>query len=120
MIFIFHIILGFEVILSASRGEDGFMGYTTYEPGNMNLILTTPHGGFLNPSKQSNNDRWPSRKSLGCENAYGSCIWNHVCTTTSNRCRAGTLNDKNTLIIARDIADEIYSLIGERIKLIFV
>ena len=100
----------FPVILGAP--QNGFNGYTTYEPGNLNIVITAPHGGSLDPSIQSNGDSWPDRTD-GCEDSNGNCVWTHNCGTTSSGCKVKTLNDQFTYAIAQGIANKINSLTGE-------
>ena len=45
--------------------EWGFKSYTKYETGDMSLIITVPHGGRKEPTKQENGDKWPKR-THGC------------------------------------------------------
>ena len=92
--------------------EWGFKNYTEYEPGDMNLILTASHGGWLNPKRQSNGEEWLDRKN-GCEGKYGECIWTHKCGTPSRKCHAMAEGDWNTEKLARDIADGIKAITGE-------
>ena len=91
--------------------EWGFRNYTKYEPGDMNLILTVPHGGWLNPSRQSNGKEWPDRKN-GCEGSDGQCIWTHTCGAASEKCYADIFFDEYTIEIARDIAEGIKTITG--------
>ena len=90
----------------------GFKRYTKYEPGEMNLILTAPHGGHLNPSTQSNGESWRNRE-YGCKASVGKCIWSHSCGLKSTDCLAQNGNDLYTLEIARDISDGIKAITGE-------
>ena len=70
--------------------EWGFKSYTKYETGNMSLIITVPHGGSEEPTKQENGDKWPKR-THGCLES-NECVWEHDCGTPDNkRCRARTL-----------------------------
>ena len=98
-------------IFGATTVEWGFNHYTKYEPGDINIIITAPHGGNLNPSTQANGDSWPNRYR-GCK-IDGECVWTHSCGTTSSDCAARTSNDLYTRAIARDIADEIQAITGE-------
>lgn len=91
--------------------EFGFKSYTRYEPGDMNLIITAPHGGGNRPTRQSNGETWPSRK-YGCEGSDGRCT--HNCPDTSTTCNVRTSNDLKTFQIAQDIADGIKAIAGER------
>ena len=70
--------------------EWGFKSYTKYETGNMSLIITVPHGGSEEPTKQENGDKWLKR-THGCLES-NECVWEHDCGTPDNkRCRARTL-----------------------------
>ena len=92
----------------------GYKGYTLYEPGDMNIIVTAPHGGRRSPYRQANGARWPFRGSYGCKQ-QGKCIWTHSCSARHSDCKAATVNDYNTARIARDIADGIKEITGEGI-----
>lgn len=99
--------------------EWGFKNYTKYEPGDMNLILTVPHDGWLNPSRQSNGKEWPDREN-GCEGSNGQCIWTHNCGATSEKCFADIYFDEYTREISRDIAEGIKVITGalNRVKML--
>ena len=99
-------------IQSAVTEESGFKGYTKYEHGNMNIIITAPHGGYKRPSTQDNLDSWPDRAKYGCKDG-GKCVWTHDCGTTSTDCRTRIFNDLYTRTIAGDIADKIKYITGE-------
>ena len=109
-----YFLLFCDILLPGIFGvtEWGFKRYIKYEPGDMNLIITAPHGGRLNPSIQSNGHNWPYRAN-GCKGSDGKCIWKHNCGLTSTKCIALIKNDVCTLKIARDIADEIKAITGE-------
>ena len=98
-------------IQSTVTVETGFKDYTKYEHGNMNIIITAPHGGFKRPSTQENLDIWPDRAN-GCIKD-GECVWTHDCGVTSSDCRVRIFNDLFTRDIARDIADKIKDITGE-------
>lgn len=110
---VYHLLLLHGILISRIFGgtEWGFKNYTKYEPGDMSVILTAPHGGALRPSTQSNGDPWPDRKD-GCKRGDGECIWTQTCGVTSADCDAKTLNDLNTATVARDIADGIETITG--------
>ena len=95
--------------------EWGFRRYTKYEPGNMSLILTAPHGGNLNPSRQSTGEMWPNRIDYGCKGKDGKCIWTHNCGITSKDCKTRKLSDLYTVEITQDIADRIKEITGEEL-----
>lgn len=91
--------------------EWGFKSYTKYETGDMSLIITVPHGGRREPTKQENGDKWPKR-THGCLES-NECVWEHDCGTPDDkRCRAVTVSDSYTTTVARDIADGINSITG--------
>lgn len=91
--------------------EWGFKSYTKYETGDMSLIITVPHGGRREPTKQENGDKWPKR-THGCLES-NECVWEHNCGTPDDkRCRAVTVSDSYTTTVARDIADSINSITG--------
>ena len=111
---VYHLLLFFGIFLPGIQStvtvEMGFKGYTKYEHGDMNIIITAPHGGFKRPSTQANLANWPDRAN-GCKD--GTCIWTHGCGVTSTDCRARIFNDLFTRDIARDIADKIKEITGE-------
>ena len=78
----------------------------------MNLIITSPHDGHQNPSKQENGDPWLNRKD-GCIGQGGKCIWTHNCGGTSYKCFAQNLDDFRTAPIARDIVAGIKVITGK-------
>ena len=93
--------------------EWGFNNYTEYRPGDMNLIITAPHGGTKRPSAQlSNGENWPNREN-GCVGLDGRCRYTHDCTETTTACKVLTFNDFKTLTIAQDIADGIKAITGQ-------
>ena len=94
--------------------EWGFKGYTKYERGDMDIIITAPHGGNMNPSTQANGDSWPNREEYGCQGNSDECNWTHGCGSIISDCRARTKNDLYTKAIARDIANRIKTITGER------
>lgn len=100
-------------IQSTVTEESGFKGYTKYEHGDMNIIITAPHGGYKRPSTQDNLNIWPDRARYGCKDAFGRCVWMHDCGTTSTDCESRIFNDLHTRAIAGDIADKIKGITGE-------
>ena len=93
--------------------EWGFKKYTKYEHGDMNIIITAPHGGNLAPSQQVSGDDWPNRKAYGCKDvSTGKCNYTHTCSPTSTNCSSNIKNDLYTRAIARDLADKIKEITG--------
>lgn len=89
--------------------------FNIYNVGDMNLILTAPHGGTKDPDKQltDNSLDWPDR-TAGCWRD-SACVWQHDCgVVDETRCKASTLNDLNTKSIVLAIADDIYNITGMR------
>ena len=112
---IFSLLLSVFLLPASITGktEWGWKKFSKYEPGNTSIIITCPHDGKLNPSKQDNGDPWPDRKP-GCLGSDGRCIWKHNCGKTDcKKCAAVTITDENASILARDIADGIKALIGK-------
>ena len=109
------LLCGFIVFLPETFGvtEWGFRRFIKYEPGNMSLILTAPHGGNLNPSLESTGEMWPYRIDYGCKGSGGKCIWTHNCGVTSTDCKTRKNIDTNTINVTRDIADRIKEITGE-------
>ena len=111
LIYCFFLFTTFPPGLLGGR-KRGFKDYTEYEPGNMSLIITAPHGGELTPSKQENGDPWPDR-TAGCLGSSG-CIWKHSCgEVDAEKCPAITENDSFTATVARDMADGIETITGK-------
>lgn len=109
-----HHLLVCGILLPCIFGETewGFNKYTEYRPGDMNLIITAPHGGRKRPSVQlSNGEAWPNRKD-GCVGLDGQCRYTHDCMNTTTWCNVLTFNDFKTLTIAQDIADGIKAITG--------
>jgi len=115
------LLCGLIVILPETFGvtEWGFSRYVKYEPGNTGLILTAPHGGNLDPSRQSTGERWPDRTDYGCKGSDGECIWTYNCGQTSTDCKTQQLGDLYTVKITRDIADRIKEITGEKYDFLF-
>lgn len=89
----------------------GSHGYTKYERGDMNIIITASHGGRLTPLRQANGDDWPDRKN-GCKDEFENCIYTHSCSSANKGCPTRTLRDRNTKEIAQDLADKIKEITG--------
>ena len=94
------------------KTEWGFKMFSKYEPGNMNLVISSPHDGKINPLKQENGDPWPDRWP-GCVGSDG-CVWKHNCGKPDNEtCTVIAYNDAGAAMVARDIADGIRALTGK-------
>ena len=94
------------------KTEWGFKMFSKYEPGNMSVIVTSPHDGMVNPLKQENGHPWPDRRP-GCLRS-GRCIFKHGCgEADSKKCKVIIDNDAGAAIVARDIADGIRALTGK-------
>ena len=94
------------------KTEWGFKMFSKYEPGNMSLIISSPHDGKINPLKQENGDPWPDRWP-GCVGSDG-CVWKHNCGKPDNEtCTLIAYNDAGAAMVARDIADGIRALTGK-------
>ena len=94
------------------KTEWGFKMFSKYEPGNMSLIISSPHDGKINPLKQENGDPWPDRWP-GCVGSDG-CVWKHNCGKPDNEtCTVIAYNDAGAAMVARDIADGIRALTGK-------
>ena len=94
------------------KTEWGFKMFSKYEPGNMSVIIASPHDGKINPLKQENGDPWPDR-GPGCVESDG-CVWKHNCGKTDNEtCTVIAYNDAGAGMVARDIADGIRALTGK-------
>ena len=115
MISVYHLLF-LKIFMPGISGitEWGFKRFIKYEPGDMNLIITAPHGGSLDPKTQSDGRRWPYRGN-GCKGSDGECIWTHGCRVKSAKCIALIKRDDFTMGIARDIANEIKVIAGKRV-----
>ncbi|XP_068532394.1 uncharacterized protein [Anas acuta] len=83
----------------------GHNNFTEYQVGNMNLILSVPHGGSMEP------EDIPDREA-GCWDAEtSSCIFSHDCPPGSiqdyKNCKVSTNQDRYTIEVAQVLAEEI-------------
>lgn len=83
----------------------GHNHFTEYQVGNMNLILSVPHGGSVEP------EDIPDREA-GCWDAEtSSCIFSHKCPPGSiqnyEKCKVSTKQDRYTIEVAQALAEEI-------------
>lgn len=83
----------------------GHNHFTEYQVGNMNLILSVPHGGSMEPKDI------PDREA-GCWDAKtSSCIYSHKCSSGSiqdyKKCKVSTNQDRYTIEVAQALAEEI-------------
>nr|XP_025958331.1 uncharacterized protein LOC112984591 [Dromaius novaehollandiae]XP_025958332.1 uncharacterized protein LOC112984591 [Dromaius novaehollandiae]XP_025958333.1 uncharacterized protein LOC112984591 [Dromaius novaehollandiae] len=79
--------------------------FTEYQVGNMNLILSVPHGGSMEPEDILDRD-------AGCWDAKtSSCIFSHDCPPGSiqnfKKCKVLTNQDRYTIEVAQALAEEI-------------
>ncbi|KAM4694229.1 uncharacterized protein O3C94_004664 [Discoglossus pictus] len=107
MVFLLHFFLARIKTQDILYGEKK---YTEYRVGNMNLIITVPHGGSLAPSSI------PSRDAGCWEKSTSTCFYTHTCPTgtvkdTAN-CKVTTVKDLYTLELALTLSNEICSLTG--------
>ncbi|CAF1295341.1 unnamed protein product [Rotaria sp. Silwood1] len=92
---------------------DGYRSsYEFYPDGNMNLIISAPHGGNVKPTDV------PDRSSGGCGRKPNStafyCTWNYndTCVENANPCDLGATRDVLTDEFAQNIANELYKTWG--------
>jgi len=85
------LLIGF---LSYDCQSVSYKGYNTYEPGNINILISSPHGGDLAPTDI------PDRQSVTDE---GVVLSDYVTNT-----------DLNTKYIAKAIRDALVLLFKER------
>ncbi|GAB0187123.1 hypothetical protein GRJ2_001177600 [Grus japonensis] len=83
----------------------GHNNFTEYQVGNMNLILSVPHGGSMEPQDI------PDREA-GCWDAKtSSCIFSHECPLggiqNHKKCKVSTNQDRYTIEVAQALAEEI-------------
>ena len=86
--------IGFLSCDCQSVSNISYKGYNTYEPGNMNIFISSPHGGDLAPTDI------PDRKSVTDE---GVILKDYV-----------TMTDLNTKFIAKTIRDAVVLLFKEK------
>ncbi|XP_068105391.1 uncharacterized protein [Hyperolius riggenbachi] len=97
--------------LDTSEAQEVIFGqnkYIEYHVGNLNLILTAPHGGSLTPSSI------PSREAGCWERASGKCYYTHSCpvgtATDIANCKVTTVKDLYTQEMVLAVAKEICQL----------
>jgi len=78
--------------------------YVTYIPGNINLIISMPHDGYLKPDNIAN-------RSKGCR-VNGECDYDASLDNCEQICNAVTYSDKNTQKIGRSTANHFQQLTG--------
>ncbi|KAM5145672.1 uncharacterized protein ACMZJ9_013045 [Mantella aurantiaca] len=82
--------------------------YIEYQVGNLNIILTVPHGGSLTPSSI------PSRDAGCWDKATGTCHYVHSCPTGTSKdktnCAVTTVKDLYTQEMASAVSKEICRL----------
>ncbi len=81
--------------------------YIEYRPGELNIILTCPHGGHIRPSTI------PDR-TTGCWRNK-ECYYVHGCQVQDySRCKATVSKDLYSFELTNLISDELYSITGKR------
>ncbi|XP_019326779.1 PREDICTED: uncharacterized protein LOC109279379 [Aptenodytes forsteri] len=96
------------LLLKATDTKEVIFGhnhFTEYQVGNMNLILSVPHGGSMEPKDI------PDREA-GCWDAKtSSCLFAHKCLPGSiqnyKKCKVSTNQDRYTIEVAQALAEEI-------------
>lgn len=98
----------FCLLLKATGTKDilfGHKNYTEYQVGNMNLILSVPHGGSLEPRDI------PDREAACWDAKTSSCVFSHECPPGSvqnyEKCKVSTNQDRYTIEVAQALAEEI-------------
>lgn len=83
----------------------GHNNFTEYQVGNMNLILSVPHGGSMEPKDI------PDREAACWDAKTSSCIFSHECPPGSiqsyKKCKVSTNQDRYTIEVAQALAEEI-------------
>lgn len=86
----------------------GHNNFTEYQVGNMNLILSVPHGGSMEPKDI------PDREAACWDAKSSSCIFSHECppgsTQNSKKCKVSTNQDRYTIELAQALAEEIHEI----------
>ncbi|XP_030303692.1 uncharacterized protein LOC115598093 [Calypte anna] len=86
----------------------GHNNFTEYQVGNMNLILSVPHGGSMEPKDI------PDREAGCWDEKTSSCIFCHECPLgsikNSKKCKVSTNQDRYTIEVARALAEEIKNI----------
>ncbi|XP_053565255.1 uncharacterized protein LOC128655704 [Bombina bombina] len=105
------IVLLLHLFIICNEAQDILFGqkkYTEYQVGNMNLIITVPHGGSIQPSEI------PSRDAGCWDKVTSTCIYTHSCPSgtakDSVNCKVTTVKDLYTLELALTLAKEICNL----------
>lgn len=107
--FVYLLALAFSSML-CEEVHFGKNNYTEYKKGNVNIILTVPHGGSIKPASIPNRDSgcWDKKTSI--------CHFSHVCpkgtVKDSANCGVSTMADMNTLQITLKIAAIICKITG--------
>ncbi|XP_019405343.1 PREDICTED: uncharacterized protein LOC109319943 [Crocodylus porosus] len=83
----------------------GHNNYTEYQLGNMNIIISVPHGGAMEPEDIPDRD-------AGCWNANSSsCIFSHDCPPGTiqdfQKCKVATNQDRHVIEVGQTLAEEI-------------
>ena len=100
----------FYIFALCSTGSHG--AFVDYTPGNLNIIITAPHGGSEKPANISN-------RIHGCPDGAGGCVYNKdESCSNEDECEARTGTDSKTRDIAKRLADQLEILTGERPHLI--
>merc|ERR1719348_1698112 len=100
--------------INISKQTDNLVDYdwVEYYPGNLPLILSVPHNGWLAP------DEIPDRVP-GCQDSQGVCQFPGLddCPT-ADVCPIGTVGDKNTGVIGEGLYIALEERLGQRPHLI--
>lgn len=99
------------LLLKATGTKDVIFGhnnFTEYQVGNMNLILSVPHGGSMEPKDI------PDREAACWDAKTSSCIFSHDCPPgsiqNSKECKVSTNQDRYTIEVAQALAEEINNI----------
>lgn len=114
--------LGFALLLGTQESAQGnslsyIFGYRSsykfHEHGNINLIISAPHGGNVAPTDV------PNRSSGGCGRTANpntfNCTWNYNDTCVdANPCDVGNTRDVLTDEFAENVANELNNRWGHK------
>lgn len=83
----------------------GHNNFTEYQVGNMNLILSVPHGGSMEPKDI------PDWEAACWDATTSSCIFSHDCPSESiqnyKKCKVSTSQDRYTIEVAQALAEDV-------------
>ena len=107
-IFIFLALMTLSQTASSTRPSTiyGWNKYIEYTPGNTNLIIGAPHGGYEKPANLQD-------RHAGCWDGQ-RCIYNHTCGVyNATKCKTLIHQDEYTFEVAELLTEGYYNLSGK-------